>query len=219
VILKATAFSLRKTQGLLGIDSQIQIARPFLLQEAHSAPKGSHFTLDVSNLEIQYIRYKACFQFYKESVKAHSAQDWKYYLSIRRIIQSRRPVFFSGLINPSHDLTGKKINDTHDAIAMSCSVFTAGNETHALLSCPEGPSKRLYAALLQQLEKSDDQTFKAVMNNLLTTSAESLLMPEAFEMNVEQAKKVRSATQRATLALKGEQVLDLRDESYAVSFV
>jgi hypothetical protein len=217
--LKATAFSLRKTQGLLGIDSQIEIARPFLLQGAMQASGRRQLTIDISNMEIQYIRYKTCLQFYKEAMQAHTLQNWNYYLSFHRVIRSRGPVFFSGLINPSHDLQRRKINNTRDPIIISCNVFAADDGTHVLLSCPAGPSSQLYGALLRQLENADDQIFRTALNNILTISAETLLMPESFEMNHADAQKVRSATGRATVALKGDHVFDLIDTDTAVMFV
>ena len=45
--LKAAAFSLRKCQYLLGIDSQIEIIRPFIIQEELKPTTGSHLTIDI----------------------------------------------------------------------------------------------------------------------------------------------------------------------------
>ena len=217
--LKTTAFSLRRTQGLLGIDSQIEIVRPFLLQGAMRSSGRRQLTIDISNLEIQYIRYKTCFQFYKEAMKAYTSQNWGYYLSLHRITQSRGPVFFSGLINPSHNLQRRKINDTREAIVMSCNVFAADDGTHVVFSCPTGPSSQLYGTLLRELQNADDQAFRTALNNIMTISAEILLMPEAFEMDGAGAQKVLSATGRATAALKGDHVFDLMDTDLAVPFV
>jgi len=198
--LKATAFSLRKTQCLLGIDSQVEIVRPFLMQERLQAPAGSHFTIDISRLQEQYIRFVSCFKFYKKAVEAYAARRWDYYLTLHRVIRSSRPIFFGGLINPSHDLNLRKINDTGQAIIIGCSAYTAKDGTHLLLSCPDGLSRDLYGELLYQLRMIDDGAFATAVNNLLTTSVETLLMPETFALNEIEMEKIDAANRLAGAA-------------------
>jgi hypothetical protein len=217
--LKAVAFSLRKNQYLLSIDSQMEIVRPFLIQEKLNAQHGSRLTIDISHLQDQYIRYNSCFKFYKEAIEAYASEAWDYYSTLHRVISSTRPIFLAGLINPSHDLHLRKVNHTNEPIVISCSVFTAEDRTHILLSCPKGLSQDLYRDFLRQLETADDRTFKTVVNNFLTISAETLLMPEGFEMNDDNYRKVGAAQTHARLALKGHAALDLCDRRAAIDFI
>lgn len=213
--LKATAFALRKTQYLLGIDSQVEIVRPFLIQ----APKGSHITIDISHLETQYIRFVTCAYFYREAIEAYISKNWKYYLTSHRVIRSSLPIFFAALTNPSHDLTLQPINDTTEAIVMSCSAFMKQEGLHVLVSCPGGASQRLYLNLLRQLDHVDDEAFATVVNNLLTVSVETLLMPQSFALTESDAVKIGSANQLATAALKGQATYDLQDTNTPITFI
>ena len=114
--LKAVAFSLRKCQCLLGIDSQIEIIRPFLIQEELQPESGSHFKIDISHLEEQYIRFVANLNFFKSAMDAYVSGSWNYYLTFHRVIPTTTPIFCSPLVNPSHDLKLRKINNSSEAI-------------------------------------------------------------------------------------------------------
>jgi SEC-C motif len=216
--LKATAFSLRKTQILLGVDSQLEIMRPFLIQEQRQAPPGSRFTIDISHLEAQYIRFVSCFEFYKKAMASYSSSNRDYF-TLHRVIQTPVPIFFGGLTNPSHDLNLRKINDTNQAIVISCSVFAAEDGTNILLSCPDGLSRNLYREFLQQLGTTDDRTFATVLNNLLTVSVETLFVPETFTLNEIGVGKITAAKQLAAAGLKNQAIFDLRNANTPVKFI
>jgi hypothetical protein len=218
--LKAISFSLRKTQYLLGIDSQIEILRPFLIQEVHRHPSGSHLTIDISHLQEQYIRFRSVYDFFKDSIKAYESRDWDFYLHLHRPIQHARSIFFAGFFNPSHDLNGRKINNSDQAIAMACNSFTVNGYFHALFSCPRGLSTDLYRDFFKQLEDADERTFITILNNLLTFSTETLLLPETFSPNQDDLQKITSAHQLAARAVKsGGPIFDLKDANQAITFL
>jgi hypothetical protein len=129
------------------------------------------------------------------------------------------PIFCGAALNPSHDLKLRKINSSKEAVMMSCSIFTAQDGTHVLLSCPSGASQNLYREFLQQLELADEQTFIVVINNLLTASPETLLLPETFALNETDAKKISDAHQVASAALRGCATFDPRDPDTSVKFI
>jgi hypothetical protein len=217
--LKASAFSLRKCQYLLGIDSQVEIIRPFLIQEELHPATGSHFTIDISHLQEQYTRFVANLDFYKSAIDAYLSQSWDDYLTLHRILPSTTPIFGGALLNPSQDLKLRKINSSSEAIMMGCSIFTAQDGTHILLSCPKGASQNLYREFLQQLELADEQIFVTVINNFLTIYPDTLLMPDTFTVTESDAKKITVARQLANSALQGHTIFDLRDPNTAVKFI
>ena len=217
--LKAAAFSLRKCQCLLGIDSQIEIIRPFLIQEELQPETGSHFTIDISHLEEQYIRFVANLNFFKSAMDAYVSGSWNYYLTFHRVIPSVSPIFCGASLNPSHDLKLQKINNSSKAIMLSCTLFTAQDGTHVLLGCPNGASQNLFRELLRQLELIDEQTFIASINNLITSSPETLLLPETFALDESDAEKIDAARQLVNLALRGHAIFDLRDPNVPVKFI
>ena len=66
---KAIAFSLRRSQYLLGVDSQIEIIRPFLLTVRNPVP-GRHTQIDISAFHEKYVRFILNHGFLTESTKA-----------------------------------------------------------------------------------------------------------------------------------------------------
>lgn len=215
--LKAVAFSLRKTQYLLGIDSQVEIARPFLMQ---GRVQGSHVTLDVSHFHEQYIRFTSTYDFLKKTIDAHSSKRWDFFYHFHQSTRHNGSIFFSGLINPSHDLSGHKINISDEAIAMACNIFTIDGQLRVLLSCPEGRSTKAYSELLKQLISTDEKTFITILNNLLTASVETLLLPEAFSSSLDDLQRIATAQQRAASSLKADNLIfDLKNSSQAVKFI
>jgi hypothetical protein len=112
-------------------------------------------TIDVSNLQEQYIRFTSAHNFLMESVKAYESQNLDFFLRFHRSVKYTKPIFFSGFLTLSHDLIGQKINISHEAIGMTC-IFTTDGHLHVLLSCPHKISKELYRGLLRQLELVDE---------------------------------------------------------------
>jgi hypothetical protein len=65
----------------------------------------------------------------------------------------------------AHDLTGRKINNSSEAIALTCNnIFTFDGRLHVLLGCPHGISKELYRDFFTQLEAIDEKTFIVILN-------------------------------------------------------
>jgi hypothetical protein len=193
-----------------------------LIQEVHRHPSGSHLTIDISHLQEQYIRFKLVYDFFKDSIKAYESQDWDFYLHLHRPIEHARSIFFAGFFNPSHDLNGRKINNSDQAIAMACNGFTVNGYFHALFSCPRGLSADLYRDFFKQLENADERTFITVLNNLFTFSTETqtLLLPDTFSPNRDDLQKISSAHQLAARAVKSSgPIFDLKDANQAVKFL
>ena len=151
---------------------------------------------------------------------AYESQDWGFYLHLHRTIQHTQSAFFAGFFNPSHDLGGQKLNRSNVAIAVACNIFTTDGYLHTLFSCPRGVSTDLYCEFLKQLEDVDERTFITAVNNLLTFSAETLLLPETFSPSQDELRKIRAAHQLAARALKpGGPVFDLKDPEQAAKFL
>lgn len=217
--LKGVAFSLRKCQCLLGIESQVEIVRPFIMQEELQAAPGSHFTIDLSLLQEQYIRFVSNLSFYKKAIDAYQCRSWDHYVTLHRVVPTTTAIFCGLLVNPSHDLKLRKINNSKEAIMISCSIFTAQDSTHILLSCPNGASAGLYREFLQQLELVDEQTFLTVINNFLTIYPDTLLLPKTFTLSEGDTKKIVTAQKVASFALRGDATSDLQDANTAVKFI
>ncbi len=214
--MKAQAFSLRKTQYLLGIDSQVEIARPFLIEASNKLPPGSNVTIDLARLQEQYICFTSAYTFFEKSIAAYQAQQWAFYSHFYRRTPSTSPLFFAALTNPCHDFHGEKINTSSETIAMTCTAVTDNGHLHVLLSCPGEPSKTLYQSFFEQLDKVDDATFTTIVNNMLTESVELLLVPATFVLPADGLAKihaVRHGAQQRPIAK-----IDLTDVGRAVKF-
>jgi len=208
--LKAVSFSFRKTQYLLGVDSQIEILRPFEILEVHAPPR---LTIDVSRFQQQYLGFIAEYGFVHEAIRAYESRDFDFFLCLYRSIPYTKQIFYSSFLNVSHDLTGKKINNSNEVIALTCNIFTFDGRLHVLLGCPHGMSKELYKDLFMQLEKIDEETLIAALNNIITSKVETLLLPESFSPTRDDLQKI------ATQSLKSGDLFDLKDFNRAVKFI
>jgi len=148
--LKAIAFSLRRTQYLLGIDSQVEIFRPFILSELH---QNKHVTITIDDLHEQYIRFIATYDFFQECIFAHKASHFDFFSSMYRSIPYNCAMFASTFTTISHDLEGKKINQSNDAIGITSNIFTIDNYLHVIVSCPRGNSATFYLPFFDSSEK------------------------------------------------------------------
>jgi hypothetical protein len=92
---------------------------------------------------------------------------------------------------------------------------------HVVLVCIDEASRRLYRKFLNQLKAATEDVFVTIMNNLLTSSsADTILLPEAFEVTQNDLENLKSARQRSALSLKPSgQAFDLKDSSQTVKFI
>ena len=215
--LKAIAFSLRKIQYLIGIDSQVEIFRPFILSDVN---KNKHIVISIDHLQEQYIRFIAKYNFFQECVSAHKAGQLDFFSSAFRDIPYDGLVFASTVTTIPYDLKGRKINTSADAIAITCSIFTIDNCLRVIFSCPRGISATSYLQFLRQLAEIDDDEFITILNNVLTFGPDSALMPESFSPSEDELRKIIAARQLAGQSLKpGGSVFDLKNTNQAVRFI
>ena len=218
--LRAVAFSFRRTQYLLGIDSQIEIIRPFLIQSRGNLLNGSHVTLDISQLHEQYIRFVVNSDFLKHALKAYEKQEWNFFSNFYRCIPYTGSIFFGGFLNPSHDLKGLKLNRSGDPIAIACNVLTRDGMLHVILSCPDDASKRMYRGLLTQLGTVNSDVFITVLNNLLTLSSDKPLISETISFSDTELEKIGALQTLAGECLRSsDKILDLKNSEQAIKFI
>jgi hypothetical protein len=219
--LKAVAFALRGVQGLLGIDFQVELFKPFLIADNLGDSGPSHVEIDISYLHQQYVRFVITERLFARSVEAFQRSNWDYFSYYGRAIDYQGHLFFADLMNPSHDLERHRVNTGPTAITMVCSIFTLERKLHVLFSCPDDGSKQSYANLLEQLDHADDRTFIAVVNNVLTFAADKPLLPETRLIADEDLRRIARQREKASRCLKtaSNEVFDLRDPTDAVQFV
>jgi hypothetical protein len=219
---KAIAFSLRHAQYLLGIDSQIEIARPFLLTARNPVPVGHlrNTQIDISAFSEKYIRFLLNHGFLTESAKAYEDLRWNFMSYFHRALPRSSPIFFSGFLNPSHDLEGRRVNPPDKPIAMACTVFAKDNSLNVLLACPGEKSTAAYRGLIEQLGAAKDDVFVTAINNLLTVSADKPLMAATVSVSEKDLAKIGALQAAAARSIKSTgPVFDLRDRMQAVAFI
>lgn len=219
---KAIAFSLRKTQISLGIDSQVEVYKPFLMLNSKNAPvPGSNVTIDINHLHEQYIRFCTAHAVFQNTVKALKSEDWSFFSYLRHSIPYDEGIFYAGFINPPHDLENKRINRPDTPINMTCNIFTKNSTLHAIFACPGNESKEAYEPILEQLKNTDNKTFVIVLNNILTMSPDNLLLPENFPIDSSIIVKIEELNKHARNCINStnSEVFDLKDASTTVTFV
>ncbi len=219
--LKAIGFSFRRNQYLLGINSQIEIVRPFLIMK-HMTPKaGAQMPpIDISQLTEGYIRFKANKDFLEKTAKAYACQRWNFMSHFHRSLPYNGSIFFAGFVNPSHDLEGRRLNSSKIPTAMSCNIFTKDGTLHIILGCPGNDSKAAYNNFLEQLGATDDKTFITAMNNLITLSADKPLLAEGILFSQSDLEKVPAIQQFAAECLRSsDKIFDLKNSVQAIKFI
>lgn len=217
---KTVAFSFRKTQFLLGIDSQVEIAKPFLMSANPHVRPGSH-TINVNHFAEQYVRFKALNSFWHQALEVNLSQSWDSLVYLHRIIPCSKPIFLAGVVNPSHDLKGQRINRSKSGIAITCTLYAKDGQLHVLLACIDEESKRLYRKFFNQIKVATKEIFVTVMNNILTSAPMvAFLLPETSEAPQPDMQKMKSAQQLSAQAHKsGGPIFDLKNQSQAVKFI
>ncbi|HEY3853175.1 MAG TPA: hypothetical protein VGO67_02145 [Verrucomicrobiae bacterium] len=218
---KAIAFSLRQIQSSLGVDYQVEITRPIIhsksVGRASNAPKN--YTVDLSYLHSQYVRFCHGYELFKRSIVAYEAEQWDFFAHQRREIQFGTILFFAGHLNPSHDLNGVKLNSRNAAISMTCNIIAHSNRLYALLSCAEGSSKSAYQGFFTQINQVNEDEFVTVLNSLMTVACEKPLISEGAIVTTEEIQKIGQTVEMAQSALKGEIVLGLTNKKKPIRFL
>lgn len=217
---KAIAFSLRKVQHLLGIDFQVEVFRPWLLSANPNLQRTTNFQIDISHFHERYRRFVITYDAFVNAVEALDGDRWDYFSHLHRSIDREVPMFFADFMNPSHDLNGQRIGSAETPINMTCSVWTQQKQSHVTFACPGGPSEVAYAGLLEQLRKTDDDTFAVVINNLLTAANNQPLLPLTFEVDKEQLDDISALRAKAGECLKSSsaEIFDLSRSDGNVTF-
>jgi hypothetical protein len=216
--LKVMAFSLRKIQLLLAVDSQLEILRPLRMIEKSAA--GGNHKIDVSRLQRNYIGFTYAMAFYREAMSALSLKNWSHFKHFYRSMKCSTSLFFSTFRSFSHDLKGRPIDTTNSAIGISCNIFACGGNVHVLLSCPGELMAKVHRDFFNQLALANDETFKAVLNVILTWSIESILVPQSFSVSANDRRKIKSVQAHA-IGSQGalHNVANLADAQQAVKFL
>ncbi len=220
---KAITFSLRRVQYLLGIDCQTAVFTPVLTLRnlKNNPPAGTNFQINISFLEEQYIRFILNHAFFTKAMDALLVEDYDFFSHSHRSIAYEENIFCAGFLNLSHDLGGNRINSPHVSMGMTFNVFTKNKKLHVLFGCPDGPTKTAYAPFLDQLDRTDDETFITVVNNILTVAVEKPLLPEGFHLDADELKKISQLRQYAGLCLKSSEtnIFDLKNKEQAIAFI
>lgn len=139
---------------------------PFILSESYKDKK--HINISIDHLHEQYVRFIATYNFFEECITAYKASQFDFFSSTCRSIPYKGLIFASTFITITHDLEGQKINQSTDAAAITCSIFSTDNYLPAIFSCPRGNSATFYLNFLRQLREVDDDGFITILNNILT---------------------------------------------------
>jgi hypothetical protein len=219
--LKAAAFSLRRTQIFLSLDSQVEIFRPVLLIRSGTTKEGQHYTLNINHLSEQYQRFRIAHTAFQHFVEILENEDWDSFLYLQRNIPYSGNLFYAGFNNPSHDLRKQRINTPHTPIHITLSVLARDGILRVFFASPNNGSKEAYTALFEQMETADDQTLVAVINTILTNHPEGLLLPDSLTLSNDdhaKMKALREHTKECLVSSSGK-IFNLTDTSQSVQFV
>jgi len=214
--LKAIAFSLRRTQYYLGIDSQVAI-----FGALGGLSERNHIDISIDHLQDQYVRFIVTYNFFQECVFAYAASDFDFFVSLYRSMPYKDLMFASTFTTIPYDLEGQKINQPAEvAVAIACNIFTIDNQLHVIYSCPRGNSATFHQNFLRQLGEVDDDEFIIILNNILTLRVEAALMPVSFSPSEDDLRKINAAGQFAKQSMQpGGPAFDLKNTSRAIKFI
>lgn len=181
--LKALAFSHRKVQVLLGMDFQVEVLKPFFMMTDPRNAGLSNFEGDGSYFHEQYLRFVTGHGALADAVEPWAAGRWDYFSQSYRTLPASSKLFVATVMNPSHDLFGVRIDTGAGPVFLSCSIWPLDDSLRVAVGVPAGASRSAYASLIDQLAGVDDETFVAVLNNLLTANADSILLAEEAEVD------------------------------------
>lgn len=218
---KAIAFALRKVQILLGIDLQVELFKPFLIQDKIKGASLTHVEIDISYLQTQYTRFELTERLFARAITALQASKRDCFSYYTRSVPCNDSVFFAGLVNPSHDLEGQRVNTKWVPISIVCNVLAVGNELLVLLSSPDDGSSQAYANLFQQLHWADNQTVAGVVNNIMTFAADKPLLATNRLISPDDLRRIAYQRERAARCLNtaSKEVFKLHDPENSVRFI
>jgi len=221
ISFKALAFSLRKTQFELSIESQFELARPFYMQKLFNLPNNQVIEIDTSKIRKRYLNYVISSDYYKEATLAYGRKNWNYFSSFYRKIAYTKQIFYGGFFGLSSDLEGKRINWAKIAVAMSCYIFTKDNYLHVTPSTPGDQGKISYQPPSKQPEAIDEETFIAVINNILTLSAEKPPIATSTTFSDEELQKIPALQKlhAECMLTSSTNILDLKNSEQSIQFI
>lgn len=219
--LKAIAFALRKIQGLLGFDFQVELFKPFFVQDNLGDSGPNQIVLNCSFLHGQYAQFASAERLFAESMNAFKASKWDYFSYYERELDYPDPLFFAGPVTPSHDLNRQRIDANNAQGPIICNFFTVDRTLHLLFACPDDATRHSYTQLLEQLRHADEVTFVAVANNFLTISGDKPLLSDKRIITAEDLHRIVDQREEARRCHDpaGKEVFDLRDATKAVPFI
>ena len=218
---KAVAFSLRRTQILLSLDSQVEIFKPILHLKSGAAASGEHYDIDISQLSEQYTRFCTVLSVFNNLIEVLNYENWDALSYFERSIISHGNLFYAGVVNPSHDLEKQRINTWHMPVHFAINVFLRNGKMQVFFACPKDGSEKAYKLLFKQLNGMNDQMFATVINTMLTIQPEGLLLSEGNVFIGEEYKKISALRKRAIECLKtsSEEIFNLMDNAQTIQFI
>lgn len=166
---KSLAFTLRKIQIMLGVDTQVELLRPFLMTQKINpyVNKKTEYQINLNKLQNQYIGYCITYKIYKSAYKAYLREDWSFFNYHSKSIKYTKGIFWSSYMNPLFDINGNKINTGGEVISMGCNIISDGKNLHTLIATPRGKCSQLYTPFIQQIFNSTRDNFLLNLNNYL----------------------------------------------------
>jgi len=220
ISLRSLAFALRRAQTLLGIDHQVSLFQPWLITRSGTTGSKSHHNIDISFLKESYTRFRLTYNGFSEAATALLRNDWRSFCHWQRSVPYRGHLFFSDLVNPSHDLYGKRV-DMRTSPYLVCNVWTLGERLNVVFSWRSGTGDEAYGPLLEQLRGVESPELLLVMNAVLTMAAGKPFLPVNFRCSEDDLEKIRRARQRSKEGLQvvADNTYDFWDSSIRVEFL
>lgn len=214
---KAVAFSLRTQQLLLGIEFHLRIyALKWQLEAGITAPK-----VRLEDLQKDYLRFQILNNLFESAHMALLKEEFDHFNHFYRRIPFSGKLFFSGVMDASHDLEGKRLNTGSAAPRLTCNVFTQDGELHVIGSNPSD-AEVSSAEFFKQLADVEEHIFVNVLNNILSSEpAAVLILPSGVEMNdflLEKKEKCIN-NKAAAFPSKSKEVFDLKSSAETVDFL
>ena len=154
---KVLAFELRGMQTLIGVDLQVEIFRPHIPGAlASTLPTDGKVEVDLTYLHEQYIRLALTNSLFHGAATALKERHWHWFSYCARSISCDDSLFFAGIINPSHDLHGRRLNRGTGHICLVCNIIAMNGRILILLAAPNDGSSKAYAGLFQQILAADE---------------------------------------------------------------
>lgn len=200
---KVVAFEMRKTQTLIGVDLQVEIFRPHIPGASIlPASKGGKVKNNWTLLYEQYTRLKILHKLVQDATHALQEQRWEWFSYCSRSIPCDDRLFFAGIINPSHDLLGRRLNCGTTPICLVCNIMAMNGRVLFFLAAPDDQSSQAYAGLFQQILDADEQIVLWIACKIMTFASQKPLLPVNHKFKEQRLPLVTTQRQLSAECLK-----------------